>query len=165
MAESAQRAGAAVGRAHARDLWPLIGGVALCLGLVAFDAALGRERNFSSAVVIAPFLTALWGTSRHTAAVAALALVACVISPLWYGGLGSIEYFARVGVVLAGGAFAVIAASARSRLITGRARFALLAQVAEVTDGAVTLEETTRRLGEAVVPVFADVCTIDVDSV
>ena len=164
MAESAQRAGAAVGRADARDLWPLIGGVALCLGLVAFDAALGRERNFSSAVVIAPFLTALWGTSRHTAAVAALALVACVISPLWNGGLGSIEYFARVAVVLAGGAFAVIAASARSRLITGRARFALLAQVAELTDGAVTREETTRRLGEAVVPVFADVCTIDVVS-
>jgi PAS domain S-box-containing protein len=164
VADSAQRAGAAVGRAHARDPWPLIGGVALCLALVAFDAALGRERNFSSAVVIAPFLTALWGTSRHTAAVAALALVTCVISPVWNGGLGSIEYFARVGVVLAGGAFAVIAASARSRLITGRARFALLAQVAELTEGAVTLEETTRRLGEAVVPAFADVCTIDVVS-
>ena len=164
MADSTQRAGAAVGRAHARDVWPLIGGVALCLGLVAFDAALGRERNFSSAVVIAPFLTALWGTSRHTAAVAALALVTCAISPLWNGGLASIEYFARVGVVVAGGAFAVIAASARSRLITGRARFALLAQVAELTEGADTLEDTTRRLGEAIVPAFADVCAIDVVS-
>ena len=55
-------------------------------------------------MVIAPFLTALWGTARQTRAVAALALVACAASPLWNGGFGSIEYLARVGVVLTGGA-------------------------------------------------------------
>jgi PAS domain S-box-containing protein len=164
VAAGVQPARAAVGRGHGGHLWPLLAGVALCAALAAFDAALGTERNFSSAVVIAPFLTALWGTARQTAAVAALALASCLVSPLWNEGFGSPEYVVRVGVVLAGGAFAVIAASARNRLITGRARFALLAQVAELTDGAVTLEDTMRRLGQAIVPAFADVCLVDVVS-
>ena len=55
----------------------------------------------------------------------------------------------------------MISASARNRLITGRARFGLLAQVADLGDGAVTLEETMRRLSEAIVPAFADVCAIE----
>src|ERR1700760_4191564 len=41
-------------------------------------------------------------------------------------------------------------------------RFALLAAVAEVADGRLTLEETATRVCELVLPEFADICVVDV---
>jgi PAS domain S-box-containing protein len=164
VAADSQPAGAAVGSGPSRDAWPLLAGLALCLALVAVDAGLGDRRNFSSTVVIAPFLTALWGTTRQTAAVGALAIACCLANPAWNENLGSLEYLVRACVVVVGSGFAVVAASARNRLIVGRARFELLARVAELTDGAPTLDETMRRLGGAIVPAFADLCLIDVES-
>ena len=164
MAAETQPTGAAVGRGPARHAWPLVAGVALCLALAGLDAVLGERRNFSSTVVIAPFLTALWATTRQTAAVGALAIACCLASPLWNENFGSVDYLVRAAVVVLGSGFAVLAASALNRLIVGRARFQLLSRVAEVTDGAPTLEETMRRLSGAIVPAFADLCVVDVES-
>ena len=126
VAAEAQPPAAAVGRGPARDLWPLLAGPALCLALGRLRRRAGGPRNFSSTVVIAPFLTALWGTTRQTAAIGALATPA--------PGEPGLERQPRLGGVpgpglrvVLGAGFAVIGGSARNRLITGRARFALLA--------------------------------------
>jgi hypothetical protein len=95
VAADAQPPGAAVGRGPARGLWPLLAGAALCLALVGLDAGLGERRNFSSTVVIAPFLTALLGTTRQTAAVGALAVACCLASPVWNANFGSVDYLVR----------------------------------------------------------------------
>jgi PAS domain S-box-containing protein len=46
--------------------------------------------------------------------------------------------------------------------LTHRDRFGLLAAVAEVADGRLTLEETAARVCELVVPEYADMCVLDV---
>jgi PAS domain S-box-containing protein len=142
-----------------RTRWAAPAGALLCLALVALD--IGDDHIISSTVVIAPFLTALWGSRDQTLAIAALALASCALSGIWNDNFGTLEYLLRLAVVSAGAAFAVMAAEARIRLARSRARLALLAAVAEVTDGTTTLEDTVRRLGEAIVPAFADVAIVD----
>ena len=56
----------------------------------------------------------------------------------------------------------MLAAGARERTARDRARFELLADVAGVADGRLSLGETAARLCELVVPAVADVCIIDV---
>jgi PAS domain S-box-containing protein len=142
--------------------WPALAGAALCIALALLDMAWGPERIISATVVIAPFLTAVRGTTRQTAIVAALAVACCVLSGAWNDNFGSIDYLLRVGVVGAGASFAVLAARTRIRLDASRARVGLIASVGDVIVEAVTLEDTVERLGDVLVPAFADLCVVDI---
>ncbi len=148
---------------HPAPWWPALAGGALCIALALLDMAWGPDRIISATVVIAPFLTAvLRGTTRQTAAVGALALACCVLSGAWNENFGSVDYLLRVGVVAAGASFAALAARTRVRLDASRARVALIASVGDLIVKAVTLEETVQRLGDALVPAFADLCVVDI---
>jgi PAS domain S-box-containing protein len=142
--------------------WPAVAGGALAAALLALDATWGPERIISATVVIAPFLTALRGTVRQTAWVGGLAVAGCALSGAWNDNFGALDYLVRLGVVGAGASFAVLAARTRIRLDASRARVALIASVGDLIVDAVTLEQTVERLGDALVPAFADLCVVDV---
>jgi PAS domain S-box-containing protein len=142
--------------------WPALAGGVLCAALLALDAAWGFDRIISATVVIAPFLTALRGTVRQTAWVGAMAVAGCALSGAWNENFGSVAYLLRLGVVGAGASFAVLAARTRIRLDASRARVALIASLGDVIVDAATLEETVERLGDALVPAFADLCVVDI---
>ena len=137
-------------------------GAAMVVGLAALDAAWGPERVISATVVIGPFLAALLGGPRRTAAVAALALGAAVLSGTWNDNAGDLDYFARLLVVLAGGAFAIVAARSRERFAIDRSRLALLRGAAQIADSAAAIPEVVDAVGGLLVPALADVCVIDV---
>ena len=71
-------------------------------------------------------------------------------------------YFLQLALVIAGSAVALIAARSRTRSDVNRRRFRLLAGIAEVSDGRLTLEETADRAATVIARDFADACLIDV---
>src|SRR5215216_4482297 len=96
-----------------------LAGLALVVGLSALDAA--WDDQIASTVVIGPFLTALVATVRQTAAVAAAALAAVLLSGLWNDNLGHTDYWVRALVVLAGGLVSVTAARRQERAAVAEA--------------------------------------------
>jgi PAS domain S-box-containing protein len=90
-----------------------IAGLALVLGLTALDAV--WSKNFPSAVVIGPFLTALLANERQTAAVGVAAIASVLLSGLWNNSVIGADYWVRAAVVIAGAALAVLAAHRRER--------------------------------------------------
>ncbi len=69
---------------------------------------------------------------------------------------------AQQGLVIAAGALGALAVRALARARTADQRFALLAAMAEVADGALGVEETVERITRLLVPGSADVCIVDV---
>ena len=88
-----------------------IGGLVLVAGLTALDAS--WDKHFPSAVVIGPFLTALRGSARQTAAVGVVAIASVFLSTTWNDTAVGADYFLRAVVVVAGSAIAVLAARRR----------------------------------------------------
>jgi len=139
-----------------------VAGLAVIFALSYLDAAWDSQ-NIMATIVMAPFVTAMRASARQTAAVALFAVVAGVLSGGYNANYGTSDYFVRLVVVIAGAAFAVAAAHSRRRLAADQARFELLrgaAQIADRRDAAVP--EVVDRVGELLVPAFADVCVIDV---
>ena len=137
-------------------------GLLIAGGLAIVDAALPGNATVITTVVLAPFVVSVIGGWRETAFVALVAFVLAVVSPAWNHNLGSAAYYLRAIVVFAGGFVAVLVAGQRERITRDRSRFELLADIAGVADGRLTLEETGARLTALVVPVFADICILDV---
>jgi serine phosphatase RsbU (regulator of sigma subunit)/PAS domain-containing protein len=113
-------------------------------------------------VVLAPFVVSVLAGPRETALVGAIALALVTASAAWNHNFLDTAYLLRVVVVVAGGVVAGLASAARERTAVDRERFALLAAVAEVADGRLTLEQTGERLCELIVPAFADLAIVDV---
>ena len=90
-----------------------IAGLALVVGLTLLDAL--WDKHFPSVVVIGPFLTALRGTERQTAAVGLVAIASVFLSAIWNDTVIGADYFVRGIVVVAGAALAVVAAHRRER--------------------------------------------------
>jgi len=143
-----------------------VGAVAVGLLMVGAVAAVDAASAPGSVVisVLVPFVVALVAGPRETAVVAAVAAVLAIVSGAWHHDFVTEAYYRRWIVVLVGGGLAVLAAAARERIARDRERFALLAGVAEVADGQLTVEQTAARVGELVVPVLADICIFDVVS-
>jgi PAS domain S-box-containing protein len=138
-------------------------GLALVAGLAALDVSWGPDRIVTATVVIAPFLTALAGSSRQTALVAAAAVAVAVLSGSWNDNFGAVDYLVRLLVVVAGASFAVAGAHLQQRLRRDRARFRVLSAAAELGDASATVEAVVERLRGLLVPELADICVIDVD--
>jgi serine phosphatase RsbU (regulator of sigma subunit)/PAS domain-containing protein len=131
--------------------------------LAGLDAHWGARTVISATVVIGPFVTSLFGSTRQTALVAVVAIAVCTASGEWNENWWSDAYLVRLLVVIVGAGFAVLSARGRVRLGVDRDRFRILTRAAQISDiagGAVG--ETVQRLGELVVPALADVCVIDV---
>jgi PAS domain S-box-containing protein len=139
----------------------VIQGAALVFILAYVDAA-WEGVVLTATVLIGPFLTALFADERRTGAVAAFAVLSAVLSGGYNDNYGTRDYFVRLLVVIAGAAFAVTAARTRRRLAADQAHFALLRGAAEIADSVVSIPEVVERVGNLLVPSFADVCVIDV---
>ena len=90
---------------------------AAALGIVVLLSAIDAAWSeiLTATVVIGPFLAALAATERQTAGVAVAAVAAALLSGSWNDNTGDAAYLVRAAVVLAGGAFSVLAARRRVR--------------------------------------------------
>jgi PAS domain S-box-containing protein len=112
-------------------------------------------------VLVAPLLTALFGSPRDVAVVGYVSMLLVVLSAAWRDNFGDSIYVYRVLVVAAVSVLAVLAARVRERLDRDRERFAVLAAVGEIADGTRSLTDTVGALNELVVPAVADICVVD----
>jgi PAS domain S-box-containing protein len=138
-----------------------VAGVVLIFALAYLDAA-WEDTVIAATVVIGPFLTAIFASTRNTAAVGAFAVVSAILSGGYNDNYGTNDYFVRLAVTIAGAAFAVYAARAMRRLTADQQRFALLRGAAQLADTASSIPEVVDRVGALLVPAFADICVIDV---
>ncbi len=148
-------------RLRPEGLGAVLLGAALIFVLSYLDAA-WEGVVITATIVIGPFLTALAASARWTAAVAAFAIFAAVLSGGYNDNYGTSDYYVRLLVVIAGGAFAIASAQARRRLVADQEHFALLRGAAQIADSVVAIPEVVERFGDLLVPAFADVCVIDV---
>lgn len=137
-------------------------GLVLAAGLGAVDVAGSPRTIVIGTVVLAPFVVSVLGGPRETGLVAAVAVVLALVSGLWNHNFNTAAYFLGVAVVVVGGGISVLVARTREQTIRDRERFELLATVADVADGRLTLEATATRLCELLVPGFGDICVLDV---
>lgn len=133
------------GRRPGSPLAP-VAGLLLVAGIAALDAAWDDRRVITTAIIIGPFVTALFGTARQTALVGAVAVLAAVASGWWNDIFGSVDYDFRVLIVVVAAIFAVAGAHSRGRLALDRRRFRLLTAAAELGDTTATVDETVDRL-------------------
>jgi PAS domain S-box-containing protein len=129
--------------------------------LIAVDIALGRNEVITTSYMLAPFAAALAGGRRATARAAWLALFAAAASGLWNDNFGERDYFIRLTIVAVGAAFAFEAARTRERVARGLRRERLLAQVAQIMEPGVTLDDAVKRVTDLLVPEYADLAAID----
>ena len=137
-------------------------GLLIAGGLAAVDAASGPRTIVIGTVVLAPFVVSVLAGPRETVLVGAAALALAILSGLWNHNFDTGAYVLRCTVVAIGTAISVLVAGSREQTLQDRERFELLAAVAEVADGRLTLQETATRLCELLVPRFADICVLDV---
>jgi PAS domain S-box-containing protein len=143
---------------HAVALAP---GLLIVAALAVIDIWLQPSTAVIGTVLVAPLLTALFGSSRHVAVVGSAALLLVVLSGVWHDNFGDAVYVYRVLVVLAVGALAILATRGREGVGRDRERFAVLAAVGEIADGTRSLTDTVAALNELVVPAVADICVVD----
>src|SRR4051794_10613795 len=137
-------------------------GVTVAAGLALVDARLGGEDIVIGTVVLGPLLCALLGTARDAAVVSVVATTLAAVSGFWNDNFDSGPYFLRLAVVALGGVIATLASARGQTIARDRSRFAVLAGIAGVADGTLTLEETAARVNGLIVPAVADLCIVDV---
>jgi len=90
----------------------------LVVALTVLDAS--WEEEVSTTVAVAPFIAALFASTRQTALVAAVAVASAVLSGAWNDNFGAADYLLRAAITALAGAFAI--AVARVREDTSRAQ-------------------------------------------
>ncbi|HEV2786726.1 MAG TPA: hypothetical protein VGV67_10085, partial [Solirubrobacteraceae bacterium] len=129
--------------------------------LTAIDLAIQPSTAVVGIVIVAPLLTMLFGETRDVALVGVLSILIVVLSAAWRDNFGEVLYLYRVGLVAAVAVIAVLAARTRAQARRDHARFAVLAAVAEIADGTLSLTDTVAGLNDIIVPSVADVCIVD----
>ena len=92
----------------------LLLGLAIVVIISAADAALGTRAILAGTLVLAPVATALFGGPRETAIVGAVAVVAAAASGSWNENFGTLDYVARLAIVVVGAAFGYVSARLQS---------------------------------------------------
>ena len=104
-------------------------GLPLGLGIIAvitaIDAGLGTRAILAGTLVLAPVATALFGGPRDTAIVGVIAVVLAALSGVWNENFGTLDYFLRLAIVVAGAAFGYV--SARLQAVWSEAAAARIA--------------------------------------
>ncbi len=130
--------------------------------LAAADIVASDEVVFTTTFVLAPFALAVTGHARATAALALVALVLAIASGYWNDYAGTTDHLLRIAIVAAGGILATLAAAALERSGEQRSRMTVLAAVGRVA-GSEQFEQAAEGLAEALVPVAADGCWIELE--
>lgn len=129
--------------------------------LTAVDLLAQPSTAVIGIVLVAPLLTMLAGDTRDVVLVGCACVLVVALSAAWRDNLGEVVYLYRLGLAAAVSIIAAAAARARSRASGDRARFAVLAALAEIADGTLSLTDTVAGLNDIVVPQVADICIVD----
>jgi hypothetical protein len=84
-------------------------GIVLLIG--AADAILGSRAVLAGTLVLAPAATALFGGPRETLVVSILAVAIATVSGVWNDNFGTLDYYLRLSIVVAGAVFAYFSAN------------------------------------------------------
>ena len=115
--------------------WVLALGLAVVAAIAVLDVTWGQEdRVVIASVVVAPFITALLGTTRQTATVAVVSVLAVALSGAWNDNFGEPDCLVRIIVVIGAGVFAYVAARSRGQLAADRPASGCLRGAAEISD-------------------------------
>jgi PAS domain S-box-containing protein len=136
-------------------------GLLVVSALALIDALAQPSTAVIGIVVVAPLLTALFGTSRDVATIGVISGALVLLSGVWRHNFDETVFVYRVIVVVAASVLAVLISRGRNQIARDRQRFALLSSVAEIADGTRSLEETVTRLIDLVAPSAADICIVD----
>lgn len=123
-------------------------------GLIAIlDISLGPDTKLTGAFVIAPVLLAAVEGPAAVAFLALVSLILAALSGLWNDYFLSSDHLIRCGIILAGGALAVIAARARTEVLGARESAAVVVGELRATErrldailGSLDEAVTVRRL-------------------
>ncbi len=139
----------------------IVPGLAIVAVLTTIDLWAQPATAVVGFVLVAPLLTTLFGTPREVAIVGAVSVFVVLLSATWHDNFGDAIYIYRVVLVSSVSLLALLATRDRMRAGRDRERFAILAAVAEIADGTLSLTDTVEALNEIVVPAIADICIVD----
>ena len=109
MAEGRTRLVEAIRRRQDPRAGLVVGGAILLL-VGGLDVGFGERAILAGTVVLAPPAAALFGDSRATSAVGLAAVLLVALSGIWNENFGTLDYWLRLVVVVAGTLFAVVTA-------------------------------------------------------
>ena len=109
--------------------WGLVGGLAVVVAVVAIDAGTGVQ--LAGTYAVGAIVASMFTTTRTTAAVALVAILASVGAGAWHDSFGTRDWTVRVIVCTATGALAVWAAYNRGRREARLSRITAIAQTAQ----------------------------------
>ena len=113
----------------------LVLGLGIVLVIGATDAALGTRAILAGTLVLAPVATALFGGPRDTAIVGVVSVVVAAVSGSWNENFGTLDYDARLAIVIAGAVFGYVSARLQSAWSeASAARIAISEQRAAIGD-------------------------------
>ena len=129
--------------------------------LALVDIATGEAFLLRSLYLLPVLALAVRGHARDVALTGITAVALVLVSPAWNGDFGQ-EWFVPLTIVAAGSAIATWAARERDAAEAERRQLRLLAEAAQITDGAADVEDALRRLVSLLVPDLGDAAWIDI---
>jgi serine phosphatase RsbU (regulator of sigma subunit)/PAS domain-containing protein len=129
--------------------------------LAVVDIVTGQDFLARSLYLLPVLALAVRGQARDVAATGIAAVVLVLVSPVWNDEFGQ-EWLVPLAIVAAGSAIATWAAGERDAAQAERRQIRLLAEAAQITDGAADVEDALRRLVRLLVPDLGDAAWIDV---
>ena len=140
-----------------RWLWV---GLAAVAALTALDVAVDRQVVLAGALAAVALAVGLLGHRGDALVVGAAALVAALGATAWDAG-DATEQAIAIAVTATAGVTAFVTAVLRDAAAASARQFALLRGLAELADGASSVETTIDRVLDLLVPAVADVCALD----
>ena len=139
----------------------VLGALGAEAALAVIDIASGPAFVVRSLYLLPVLLLAVRGEVREVALVGVVAVILAAISPAW-GQPVDHDYARLLAVVAIGSAIAVWVARERQAAERERRQMRLLADAAQITDGAADMDDALGRLVALLVPELADAAWIDV---
>ena len=140
-----------------RWLWV---GLAAVAALTALDVAVDRQVVLAGALAAVALAVGLLGHRGDALVIGAAALVAALGATAWDAG-DATEQAIAIAVTATAGVTAFVTAVLRDAAAASARQFALLRGLAELADGASSVETTIDRVLDLLVPAVADVCALD----
>jgi PAS domain S-box-containing protein len=128
--------------------------------LVVVDVLTGPSAKLTTAFFVPPLALALVEPAETVAGVAFVSAALALTSGAWDHYFLTGEHLYRLAIVLGSCLLAVIGARLRVRALTARDRMGLLAEIAQIADGRLAIDESLGRLAGLLVPAVADFCEI-----
>ena len=139
----------------------VLGALGAEAALAALDIVSGDAFLVRSLYLLPVLVVAVRGDVRSVVLVGVVAVGLAAMSLAWGQALDD-DYFRPLATVIAGSAIAVWAASERQAAERERRQIRVLADAAQITDGAADIDDALGRLVDLLVPELADAAWIDV---